>query len=175
MRVLSLMLVLLLIGCTSDRPSMEPSGDKMPADAAAALKEAPEWELFSLNPCIEEDPDDASRFHGWKILGSTRITDATTRQQLLQSLEESVAANPGIVAACFSPRHGIRVKYKEQQHDFVICFECYQARWYTDDERQDGFNPTNTPADAFNRLLTEAKVPCLSHLLFKLQLDFILN
>lgn len=127
MRVLSLILLLLLMGCTSDRPPLEPSGDKLPADAAAALNEAPEWELFSLDPCIEEDPDDASRFHGWKILGSTQITDVTTRENLLQSLEASIAANPGMAALCFAPRHGIRVKYKEQQHDFVICFECYQG------------------------------------------------
>ncbi|MCA9023089.1 MAG: hypothetical protein KDA74_23230 [Planctomycetaceae bacterium] len=159
MRVLVLILLSLLIGCYSDRPPLEPSGDKLPADAAAALNEAPEWELFSLDPCIEEDPDDASRFHGWKILGSTQITDATTRQKLMQSLEESVAANPGIVAACFSPRHGIRVTYQGQQHDFVICFECYRAIRYTDDQQSEGFNPTNTPAEAFNRLLTEAKVP----------------
>lgn len=159
MRVYPLILILLLMGCTSGRPPMEPSGDKIPADAVAALNEAPGWELFSLNPCIEEDPEDASRFHGWKILGSTQITNTTTRQNLMQSLEESVAANPGIVAACFSPRHGLRVKYKDQQHDFVICFECYHAIWYTDDQRREGFNPTDAPADAFNRVLKAAEVP----------------
>jgi len=138
---------------------MEPSGDKMPADAAVALNEAPEWELFSLDPCIEEDPDDSSRFHGWKILGSTQITDATTRQKLMQALVESVAANPGVTAACFAPRHGIRVQYKDQQHDFVVCFECYRAIRYTDDKRQAGFNPTDSPAEAFNRVLKAAEVP----------------
>ena len=159
MRVCPLILMLLLMGCTSDRPPMEPSGDKMPADAAAALNEAPEWELFSLNPCIEEDPDDSSRFHGWKILGSTQITDVKTREKLMQSLEESVAANPGMVAACFAPRHGIRVKYKGQQHDFVICFECYHGTWFTDDIQREGYNPTDAPADAFNGVLKDAKVP----------------
>ncbi|HCO22988.1 MAG TPA: hypothetical protein DIT97_07985 [Gimesia maris] len=77
----------------------------------------------------------------------------------MQSLEESVAANPGIVAACFSPRHGIRVKYKDQQHDFVICFECYHAIWYTDDQQREGFNPTDAPTDAFNHVLKTAEVP----------------
>lgn len=159
MRVLSLILLLLLSGCNSDRPPLEPSGEKIPADAAAALRDALVWELFSLDPCIEEDPDNASRFHGWKILGSTQIADAMTRQKLLQSLEASVAANPGIVAACFAPRYGLRVKYKDQQHDFVICFECYRAIRYTDDEQQDGFNPTDSPADDFNRVLKAAKIP----------------
>ncbi|WP_145224213.1 hypothetical protein [Gimesia algae] len=159
MRVLSQILLLLLMGCTSDRPPKEPSGDKMPADAAAALQEASAWELFSLDPCIEEDLDDTSRFHGWKILGSTQFTDTKARQKLMQSLEDSVAANPGMVAACFAPRHGLRVKYKDQQHDFVICFECYRAIRYTNDQQREGFNPTDAPADAFNRVLKAAEVP----------------
>ncbi|WP_417378291.1 hypothetical protein [Gimesia sp.] len=159
MRVLSLILLLLLMGCTSDRPPLEPSGAKLPKEAAAVLQEAPEWELFSLDPGIEENLDNTSRFHGWKILGSTQITDVTTRENLLQSLEASIAANPGMAALCFAPRHGIRVKYKEQQHDFVICFECYRAIRYSDNEQREGFNPTDAPVAAFNRVLTEAKVP----------------
>ncbi len=151
-----LWLCLLLWGCQERLP---PAGDKIPAEAEVALRLAPKWELYSLDPDVELDEEDPETFHGWKVLGSVEIKDKSTRQKLLDSLRASVAANPGVVAACFSPRHGIRVKQNGEQHDFVICFQCYHIRWYPHDKPESAFNPTDSPADAFNSVLQQAKVP----------------
>ena len=95
----SLVLCLMLWSCQETAPP-----------AGAALRLAPKWELFSLDPEVEPDDAKPETFHGWKVLGSVEVIDKATRQSLLDSLRASVAANPGVVAACFSPRHGIRVK-----------------------------------------------------------------
>lgn len=153
---LLLLFLLLLLSCQEALP---PSGDQIPAEAEAALRQAPAWELFSLNPYVENDESDPQTFHGWKVLGSTDIQDDKVRQSLLSSLAESVAANPGQTAACFMPRHGIRVNYNGAQHDFVICFQCYRTHWYRDDKMLTGFNPTDTPGPAFNAVLKAAEVP----------------
>ena len=151
-----LWLCLLLWSCQERLP---PSGDKIPVEADAALQQAPVWELYSLDPDVELDEEDPETFHGWKVLGSVEIKDKSTRQKLLDSLRASVAANPGGVAACFSPRHGIRVKQNGKQHDFVICFQCYHIRWYPHDKPESGFNPTDSPAGEFNSVLQQANVP----------------
>ena len=146
----------MLWGCQGKLP---PAGDKIPVEADAAVQQAPVGELYSLDPDVELDEEDSETFHGWKVLGSVEIRDEATRQRLLDSLKASVAANPGVVAACFSPRYGIRVKQNGEQHDFVICFQCYHIRWYPHDEPESGFNPTDSPVDAFNSVLQQANVP----------------
>lgn len=149
-------MTLLLLSC---QESLPPSGDKIPTGAEAALRLAPTWELYSLNPYAEYDEADPETFHGWKVLGSLDIQDDQVRQRLLSSLAESVAANPGQTAACFMPRHGIRAAYQNQQYDFVLCFQCFKAKWYLGDSPQTGFNPTDTPGPAFNAVLKAADVP----------------
>jgi hypothetical protein len=58
-----------------------------------------------------------------RVLGLT-INDAETRHRLVSSFQRAVAENQGTIAACFNPRHGIRVTRKQKQVEFVICFEC---------------------------------------------------
>ncbi|HAH43881.1 hypothetical protein [Gimesia sp.] len=63
MRVISVLVPVMLVGCTSEGPALKPSGARLPTEAARALQGAPDWELFSLDPGVEKDPDDASSFH----------------------------------------------------------------------------------------------------------------
>lgn len=150
-----LWLCLLLWSCQEAAP---PAGAKLPAEAEAALRLAPKWELFSLDPEVEQDAANPETFHGWKVLGSVEVTDKATRLKLLESLKASVAANRNEVAACFWPRHGIRVNYQGMQQDYAVCFQCYQGRWYTGAEVNEGFALTDSPRDEFNRVLTKANV-----------------
>lgn len=156
MRIWMLFLLIPLLSCT-DQP--RPAGSTISVEAETALRQAPSWELFSLNPYAEFDESDPETFHGWKVLGSLDIQDDAVRQRLLKTLEESVAANSGQTAACFMPRHGIRASYHNQQFDFVICFQCYHVKWYRDGSQQTGFHPTDTPSPAFNAVLKQAEVP----------------
>jgi hypothetical protein len=101
----------------------------IPETALAILEQADHFELLSLNPDYQQIPAEGD-FHGYRVLGTAVINDIETRKKLVFEFKKSVAENPGIVAACFNPRHGIRVTRKEKQVDFVICFECNQVHLF---------------------------------------------
>src|SRR4051812_29507691 len=133
-------------------------GAEITADARAALEKAGEWELYSLDPKRQTDPP-KDAFHGWKVLGKTTVNDADARKKLLAALEKGAKDNDGIAAACFNPRHGIRVKAGDKTIDLVICFECFSATVYTGEERTGSFLTTASPQPALDKVLTDAKVP----------------
>lgn len=131
---------------------------EIPAGVLKALKESKTFELYSLNPNVEDEPDDTN-YHGWKILGKTSIDDAKTRASLIAALQKGVADNSeGLVAACFLPRHGIRLSHQGKTIDIVICFQCFSSQVYIDGKRSDGFIHTDSARDTFNKVLQDAKV-----------------
>jgi hypothetical protein len=151
MRSIILSISLLLAGCTF---AAEP---QIPADALKALKESKTFELVSLSP-QEPAPKEGEKFHDWLILGSTKVK-AEKAKELVAALQAGVAENTdGIVAACFNPRHGIRVELDGKKYDFVICFECYSIAWFIGDERQKAILTTGSPQPKFDAVLKEAKV-----------------
>src|SRR5437762_2765392 len=85
--------------------------NKIPDAPRAILEQAGQIELLSLDPARQkEKPKDD--FHGWKVLGKTIVKDATVCQRLVAALKKGVRDNKGIAAACFNPRHGIRVVHQ---------------------------------------------------------------
>src|SRR5262249_20104969 len=108
--------------------------DKFPEDLQAILEKAEQFELLSLSPeRLKEKPADA--FHGWKVLGKTTVKDAEARKKLIVAFKKGVEANTGIAAACFNPRHGIRVTHDGKTTDFVVCFECFQVQVFVGDKQ----------------------------------------
>lgn len=127
----------------------------IPAEADAVLESWPTFELLSLDPSVPE-ADGEDRFHQWKVLGSTQINDAQTRTKVIAALRKGVPKyDDGSRAACFWPRHGIRVKDGEMQFDFVICFECAYAVVYAGNNEKDigGFQIAGSPQPAFDKAL----------------------
>ena len=122
------------------------------------LRDATSFELYSLDPMERTEFDANTGFHGWKVLGTIKVDDATTRAKLTDALSSGIAENDGMVAMCFDPRHGIRVTSEGRQYDYVICFHCYSARWYTDGDQNQGFLTTGSPQSEFDRVLSDAFV-----------------
>ena len=132
--------------------------NKIPEDLRAILEKSEQFELLSLSPeLLQEKPKDG--FHGWKVLGTTTVKDAETRQKLVVAFKKGVEENKGVAAACFQPRHGIRVTHDGKTVEFVICFECFHVRAFAGDKDRKGFFITNSPQAAFDGVLKEAKVP----------------
>jgi hypothetical protein len=148
--VLAVLLAFGAAGCSS--------AAEIPAEAKAALEKADEWEMYSLDPTRTTDPP-KDAFHGWKVLGKTTVKDADMRKQLLAALAKGAADNKGVVAGCFNPRHGIRVKAGDKTTDLVICFECFSASVYVGDEKAGSFLTTGSPQPALDKVLMDAKVP----------------
>src|SRR5437867_3890226 len=92
----------------------------IPRDADAALRNANEIVLLSLLPFPEVKE---GGFHGFKILGQTTLA-GEPRATAEAALRAAFERWNGAFAACFNPRHAIRVKAGEAVFDFVICFEC---------------------------------------------------
>ncbi|HKA06571.1 MAG TPA: hypothetical protein VKD71_04890 [Gemmataceae bacterium] len=132
--------------------------NKISDDLKTILEKADKFELLSLNPeYLKEKPADG--FHGWGVLGRTTVKDADVQKTLLAALEKGVEENKGEVARCFNPRHGIRVTHGDKTADFVICFECYQVKAFVGEEGKKDFLVTRSPQPAFDKVLTDAKVP----------------
>ncbi|QDT95823.1 hypothetical protein [Gimesia aquarii] len=158
MRTLSLLMFLTVVGCTTKQPLTDAPKNQLPTEASNALHNATTFELFSLDPNQRDQKPGVDMFHGWKILGSVEVSDSATRNTLLNALDAGIAENDGTVAACFEPRHGIRVEYDGKQHDFVICFQCYSGKWYTDGKESEGYTLTDSPKPVFDRVLQAASV-----------------
>jgi hypothetical protein len=131
-------------------------GPSMPTDAIDALNGADTYELLSLDPGNHEAPP-ANQFHTWQVLGRVLIDDAATRARLNDALRAG-ASEKVDPAACFEPRHGIRVTHAGQTTDFVICFGCGQAYVLTTGKKDEEFLVSHSPRAVFDEVLKSKSV-----------------
>jgi len=131
--------------------------NEIPAAAGAILEQADHFELLSLDPRSQLTVVDGD-FHGFRLLGTAVIKDTETRQKLVSAFKNAIAEKPGAIAACFNPRHGIRVSKNRERADFGICFECRQVQVsYGEFQRE---FPINNSAEAlFNSVLRARGLP----------------
>ncbi len=137
------------VGCTA-------VDNDLPKDVSAAFEKATEVTLYSLDPGHGYKGDD--NFHGWKVLGKTTLKDDQLKK-VWSAVEKGRKASNGMVAACFNPRHGLRVVRDKEVFDIVICFECLSATCYSGDKRVGSFLTTSAPGKVLSEVLTDAKVP----------------
>lgn len=150
LQIVVLLASIFVVGC---------SGNRIPAVAEQAMKNSTDFEVLSLEPDPRVGKADGHDFHGWTVLGKTTIEDSNTRAKLISRFKAGVAENNGTVAACFNPRHGIKVTHHDKTHEFVICFECYQVKWFIDGQNAEGFLITQSPQPMFDEILSQANVP----------------
>lgn len=130
----------------------------VPADAITAIENAETFTLYSLDPGRTGPKDAKEKFYDWAVLGRTDVADSAVRKQLVAALWKGVAESDGMVAGCFNPRHGVRVTHKGKTVDFILCFECLSVR-VTDGKRRGTFLITRSPQPAFDKALTDLRVP----------------
>jgi hypothetical protein len=83
-----------------------------------------EWDFVSKKP-----PQDAELLHGYLVLGKIKIQEPDSVKEIFSAVRKDLAA-PGPPAACFWPRHAVRVVEKGKTVDYVICFQCFQCNGY---------------------------------------------
>jgi hypothetical protein len=136
--------------------------NEIPKEARIAFEKATEFEMYSLNPARLRDKEvkeaDADRFHNWKILGKTTVKDDVAKK-VRSAVEKGVKDSDGSVAACFNPRHGIRIVHEMKTYDLVICYECLSANVFEGDKLIGQFLTSSSPGKALTRILSDAKVP----------------
>ena len=150
--------VLVMLGCSSPATERLQRSRRVsiPSDAMTALQNGIEFQLFSLEPSkrVEGDVDG---FHDLFVLGATAPSQAD-RDQLVESLAQSVIEHDGSIAACFDPRHGIRVHHNGKVFDFIICFECAQIYWFKDKEKNPTILTSGSAQPVFDKVLKAASI-----------------
>jgi hypothetical protein len=143
-------------GQSGAHESTSKSRNVIPATVAAILEQADHFDLLSLDPHFrgKAAKDD---FHGYKVLGTAVIEDPETRKRIASAFKRAVAENQGYMAACFNPRHGIRVTRNMKQADFVICFECAQVEVFG--ENYGRFLISNSAQPLFDSVLRSSGIP----------------
>ena len=156
--------VVLLAGCGPSSPPVPPWNGKLtqkiPEPVRTALEVVQEFELLSLDP-KHRDSDKPSEFLRRKVIGKTLVTDAETRKRILGALDAGVRPDRDLAgAACFDPRHAIRVQHAGQTFYIPICFECNNVYVFVDDQAKPlYFSISGLPEPVFDEVLRTAKVP----------------
>lgn len=133
-----LVLVLLVISACSGAPNED---GVRPDGVLAKFADADGVELLALHPYpyqLDRDGDEMERFHGYGVLGRADLVGKATANELVDLIERGIEGSNGMVAACFNPRHGLRVTVDGSDWDFLICYECLSMKVYRDGDGQGG-------------------------------------
>jgi hypothetical protein len=136
--------------------------NKVGLEMRAILENAENFELFSLEPNAGENSDPTNGFQGWTVLGKTAISQATVRKKLVDALAAGLEGQEGVPAWCFEPRHAIRVVHGGRVLDFLICFQCWDARVLIQWNGKRFYHQMTigrTPQPVFDEVLRAANVP----------------
>ena len=138
------------------------------AEALKILQQAETMEVLALDPNQQrersEKPDTEEKaaaendFHGWKILGRTKVTDGAIRKEVVTSLLKGMQ-EIDVGAKCFIPRHGLRVTAGDESVDMVICFQCSRLSAYVNKNPKDEYLLVDgTAAPALNKILKKVGI-----------------
>lgn len=129
-------------------------------DSTPGLDEPDQLILYSIDGSLFEpgrEPKTEEKLHRYPVLGKVEVTDAGKRRELLGALKQGMEESDGRMAACFNPRHAIRVVKDGRTIDYVICFECKQLSIHEGDGKR-GKPVTRSPEALFNKHLTDAGI-----------------
>ena len=136
MRHLLCFLPLLVLAACSSKPLLGPD---IPEDLSSFIEGATDLEALTLDPAVQEGlgnlPEGEESFHGYRILGRTTLPKGHLRERILVQLRAGIAADPGMVAGCFNPRHALRAVQGDDWCDVLICFECFSVKVRASGER----------------------------------------
>ena len=145
------MMLPLLSGCRGE------SIDQIPDDPD-------ELTLFSIDgPKKYDPPPGVTLLYDCPVLGHVDIVDPHQRQEVMSSVKEGIRNAPkGTGAACFVPRHLVRVGKGGKTVDVAICFQCHNYVIYqpgVDSRSRYGGTTTSVSQALLNKILTDAGVP----------------
>jgi hypothetical protein len=137
--------------------------NRIPDVVLKLFAKADSFELYSLDPerkpgAQEKPVEGKDGFHGWKVLGKIALNDEARRKKLADALRQGAEDNFGMVAGCFIPRHGLRLKGEGKTVDLVICFQCLQVNVFVDGKQDKGFLTTGEPQKEFDAALRVAGI-----------------
>ena len=95
----------------------------------------------------------------WKILGESELEEGATND-VLYAVKMGIASyDDGDVAACFNPRHAIRIHSRGDTFEILICFECNQIIVFKNGEDVEHRITSDVPKAFFEQLVRETGLP----------------
>lgn len=119
---------------TKPQSTLPDIGTAIPA-ADQRILEIADFTVFALHPYDERENETKGRFHGFKILGQTKLP-SSQRGKLLRLIFSGIQQSNGSVAECFEPRHGVRAVAGTETVDLVICYACLSIQVYRNGKRR---------------------------------------
>lgn len=77
-------------------------------------------------------------------------------KRLRESFYDGIAVDQDMMAACFSPRHGLRAVKNGKNLDLLICFSCGQSRCFIDMDEVANVSMAKRPQNIFNQIFADA-------------------
>ncbi|WP_229743878.1 hypothetical protein [Aliidongia dinghuensis] len=150
-----------LAGCQAGPSPRQDAGARsfqaLPAAAEQALTAHNSPILYSLEPRAPRVKGDQGLL-GFQVLGKTALSDEDA-EVAVKAFRSAIGDwVGGSAAACFDPRHAIRVLYGEHTYDFLLCYQCQSIWIYEDGKILTRLGAAGSPKE-LNALLTAAGVP----------------
>ena len=140
-------------------PASRAADNELPKEVRDAFEKATEYDLYSLDPSRLRKKDAKDElFHDWKVLGKTRLKGDAAKK-IRAAIDKGRKDSDGSVAACFNPRHGVRIVHDKKTYDLVICYECLSANVFEGEKRLGQFLTARGPETTLNKTLEDARVP----------------
>jgi hypothetical protein len=147
---------LLLAAFVVPSPATAEEKNELPTAAAQALRTAGRVTLYSLEPW-ESPAAGEETLHQFKVLGRTDL-DRKQSAEASAAFQSAISGWDGLIAACFDPRHAIRVRAAGHTYDFLLCYACHVLYVYEDSKLLTSLGASGS-AKALNGLLSAAQVP----------------
>ncbi len=108
--------------------------------------------------------------HGYPVLGTVTLSSADDLEEIraaIRDLDRAGQAWNGLIAGCFTPRHGIRLTTSSGVSDLLICYECHSVTIFEGSSSAEQTATGNIymaggpPAhpDGLNAILTRHSIP----------------
>lgn len=136
------------------------SGCGGPFDDIAGADRVTLYSLDGFGPAEIDSgkrPTPGGTLHGFGVLGTVDL-DQADGERILGALNDGLEGAHA-EAACFLPRHAIRVERGRARRDYVVCFECLRYGVYENGERVGHGLITEVPQPVLDRILEGAGVP----------------
>lgn len=130
----------------------------LPPEVQAKLEMSQKFYLYSIQPdrLPEADLRTMPNFHGYPIIGQTRVRATPQRKDLLTAVRVGLGKRSALGG--FVPKYGLRALCGKKNVDLLIAFECEQMQIY-DDRGMHQITVEASSQEVFNRILAEMDVP----------------
>jgi hypothetical protein len=159
MRLFSLLLLMFFASASAQTHTDEKQ------EIIQAINNASNVVLYSLEPGENGARDSKGScsglcYFGWPVLGQMGVSDISAKSLRNDLTAWAATPKPEALEMCFNPRHGIRINADGHTYDFVVCFECKQAKVFKDSSEEPIANLYyNGSQRSWDKLLSSGKVP----------------